>query len=844
MASTGRRRRRPQAPFYQPTGQQDAEAIQERVLGDARAAVRSLSTSRPFTPADRSRGLFGISRAAAGGGGDGSDDRSMPSLATTTATTPRDSRPASAFPMGRKQFLSALPESDDIPKAPVSKLPPLPARSDTGSLTLPSTPRRRCQSGVHGDRLDDEARTGEDTDEQIFAPPSAARERKRSLPAPPSTPRSGSGGSGRPGLRRSFSSSDKPASVTARPPPSPSTGAQSGQRTHRRSSSAGKTRVSTAQGIDSALWQQVESLLEHVTSETETVAMQGILQQLYDILSENTVRSGRKKSSILRCLFKLLDHSDALLLLRVARVVLLISRAGQTFANACKLLFKLSRSDKNDALFRENKIAEQLVHIIGHTVWKENTDALVYCCGTLKNISLDESTQEQIAAARGIETLSALLTAVAEDEQAASADNAAHLLVQLTAALRNLAVNSQHKKAFLRARTIQGLCVLLRPFAAHAELQLNISRILSKLTLTSACRDALCESTTVVEELFHLAVRHNKHTALITRLYFVLGNLTASHQDNRVALFNASHQSRDLVEQLEVLYEADCKANSISSGKARPKASPKETEDAIIKLVRVIANVCIGPEFGPLVASNASCTRVLLLLLESKTVQDSPELIVNAVGTLNNMSFYAHEDNAVIARQTEVCELIFPLMLERNTDVVIEAARVFGNFTQQSEVREWLVTKRAGPLLNTLLGHENRELVYTVCGILVNMMSDAAHRPLLQSEGGVANMLEALAQCLGTDWQLAGLACKALWNFGEGASVSPQEWYGAEECDGLIELLHEGLALGEEALEEQSASSRLWDEDFAPVAEALLDRLDPESDDDLQPIEAVDPNPE
>ena len=48
-------------PFYVPSTP-DVEAIQERVVQNTRAAVRSLESSRPFTPADASRGLFGTSQ--------------------------------------------------------------------------------------------------------------------------------------------------------------------------------------------------------------------------------------------------------------------------------------------------------------------------------------------------------------------------------------------------------------------------------------------------------------------------------------------------------------------------------------------------------------------------------------------------------------------------------------------------------------------------------------------------------------------------------------------------------------------------------------------------------------
>jgi len=74
------------SPFYAP--KPDAREVQQRVLEDARAsaAERFVTTSRPFTPADRSRGLFGASTR----GGDRSPANPPPLAA--------DARPPSAFP--------------------------------------------------------------------------------------------------------------------------------------------------------------------------------------------------------------------------------------------------------------------------------------------------------------------------------------------------------------------------------------------------------------------------------------------------------------------------------------------------------------------------------------------------------------------------------------------------------------------------------------------------------------------------------------------------------------------------------------------------------------------------
>lgn len=106
-----------------------------------------------------------------------------------------------------------------------------------------------------------------------------------------------------------------------------------------------------------------------------------------------------------------------------------------------------------------------------------------------------------------------------------------------------------------------------------------------------------------------------------------------------------------------------------------------------------------------------------------------------------------------------------------------KVGRVFGNFSQQAEVRQLLKERRgtfppssnvAGvgacrekksvfalkgshlllfpsvvdELLVVLLEHNNREVVFTVCGILMNMTADPAFRNVLTPDDGIDSLIE------------------------------------------------------------------------------------------------------
>lgn len=54
-----------------------------------------------------------------------------------------------------------------------------------------------------------------------------------------------------------------------------------------------------------------------------------------------------------------------------------------------------------------------------------------------------------------------------------------------------------------------------------------------------------------------------------------------------------------------------------------PTASPEEVDDVLVKLVRVLANMCIHPTVGPALAANSRCIQLLMETLGKKTTRDS-----------------------------------------------------------------------------------------------------------------------------------------------------------------------------------------------------------------------------
>lgn len=75
--------------------------------------------------------------------------------------------------------------------------------------------------------------------------------------------------------------------------------------------------------------------------------------------------------------------------------------------------------------------------------------------------------------------------------------------------------------------------------------------------------------------------------------------------------------------------------------------------------------------------------------------------------------------------------------MSENDEVVVETARALGNFSANAQVRQIVCDTGADETLVMLLDHSNREVVYNVCGVLMNFMSDSSRKHILTevSEG-------------------------------------------------------------------------------------------------------------
>ncbi|RLN48463.1 hypothetical protein BBJ28_00016008 [Nothophytophthora sp. Chile5] len=500
-----------------------------------------------------------------------------------------------------------------------------------------------------------------------------------------------------------------------------------------------------------------------------------------------------------------------------------------------KTLFMLSKDSTNDVHFCNVRYVEAILHAIAqssnqaslpHKVGDESLISLdesqelfpmkmlIYAAGTLKNISnADDKMAKLLATNRAIAILSDTL--VWRIAGAVKCKEIAQFLIQTTGILRNLSVAKSYHKQFIEAQVPARLCNVIPAFLEHQELMVNVSRILSKLTLHELPRAQINQQSANVQNLVTL-VDHRQNSwlslvdqqrsemrfqdLLFIRMFFVLGNLCAGNDHNRSLIALDFSGIRLLLEVLQFYAARYCdeRSNSASheqegqegqEGKDCGATTGEQAMEVLVKLVRVFANLAINADVGAQLNGRDGLAPLLEILEVAQRVGDE-ELMLNAVSCITNVSYYStvssFESKAsskaavadrgycfVESNRVVITQLLSRILLDRNEEAVVEATRAFGNLSRFKDVLECMGELRVLDCLVVLLDHSNREIVHTVCGVLMNAALDQRTRRALLAVRPIADdgaidvrsLLIGIVECAAADdLEMTLIACKALYN--------------------------------------------------------------------------------
>ena len=534
-------------------------------------------------------------------------------------------------------------------------------------------------------------------------------------------------------------------------------------------------------------------------------------------------------------------------------------------------------------------------------------DILTYATGTLKNVcTLNKDNQKLMATQGAITTLGSMMTAASKGYQGPHEKQVAQLLIQITGTLRNLSGDKRHLKQFWTARVVQTLCHIVCTFPmTHSELMLNIVRILSKLSLHAAGRSRIAGEESddngqqTLEALLTLCNKYKNHNAMLVRTFFVLGNLTAgASDDNRRILADALIKCDDDEEDDDDDNDSqDVEPNSTPGYKSGIttlsnllalhtvnliKASfviseetikPKETAEVLVKIVRLIANMSIAAGPGNRFARSSGIKTLVTLLADVKGIEYE-ELQLNVVSAISNLSFYAipgnhhdgGDDKKVSASlhfmETEgekVINLMTQLLLENDQEEgILEASRAFANFSRCPKLRDYLSVTRSDEIFVLLLEHENRDIVMSVCGVLMNLAACDEGKKLIRSKDtqGINKLLSVIRDAGTNDLEMSTLACKVLHNSClDGGNTASVDSLGGGSmirkiCNSLDELVDvvEDIVNDEEEEEQEdeygdNENDLELERHFLEVGSSLLKLLSGftiSSEDELVPLSGVE----
>ncbi|KAL6630867.1 ARM repeat-containing protein [Neocallimastix californiae] len=467
----------------------------------------------------------------------------------------------------------------------------------------------------------------------------------------------------------------------------------------------------------------------------------------------------------------------------------------------CKVLFKLSKNDGNDRLFEEYNIIKQLMTIISSINPLENHDnellmhqydLLIYSTATLKNVSNSFENQNIIYMMDGTSIFNKIILILIKIHKNTNTKSYPNLnnrptqiLIQITATIRNLVTNEYARSIILKDQIIKSLFLLLNSYSLfnkYEELVLNISRIFSKLSLYSEFQIQLENSTSSIITLAKLLLAHYTNNPLVVRICFILGNLSCERTSCIPDII--FDYIPDLVQLLELLVrktinkekkseESDSQEESNENEnenendkiiKEDQYLKEKEEEDVLIKLIRLIANMALNNKAGPIIAEIPEI-KCLVDLFRIRNINDNEELILNIVGAIANISYYNISKNEILDQRLIIAKLLLPLLFHDNVEAIIEASRVFGNITQFQDVCDFAKTSKASEIFVVLLDHSNRDVLYNICGILINLINYQHHCDVYLQNEGVEKLLEILELCINmSDFELASLICKIFYN--------------------------------------------------------------------------------
>ncbi|CAD7937122.1 unnamed protein product [Amoebophrya sp. A25] len=504
------------------------------------------------------------------------------------------------------------------------------------------------------------------------------------------------------------------------------------------------------------------------------------------------------------------------------------SSSSSVLRTIVKGAFRCSKDEGSDSLFEQEQMLEPLLGVLREN--EQGNEIRIFVLGCLKNVTEKSAANAGVLVrSRAVPVYISILNLMDEPQGHTQRKELEQIWVQTMAALRNLVETTGLSRASpasapesaMLARDLANsgvVDVLTRlttavldhePLSTDAqELLVNVSRVLSKLSMVEKLRDEhmlgndalirhcctrlleLCckEGTLGGTTRTNTPVEAPWKAAVVLRTTFVLGNLCANSERTRTRFMLDCDGMALLPPLLDRFWQSNRKlmlrvssavtneflgsshpsrlpedngptsAGGLLGGPASSKLSAtaardlmSKSEEVLTKIVRLVANVCVDPRIGRECSANGQIVDPLLDMLGCKKIQQSEELVLNIVAAVTNLLYYDFDGNLLFQSENKLllCRLFRPLLLESyNLEASMETARALGNLSRHADARTCMRDLRIDEILVIFLDlGDAKDLLYYLCGVLVNFAADPACSARLVSDCGpvVQRLVELLS---------------------------------------------------------------------------------------------------
>ena len=420
-------------------------------------------------------------------------------------------------------------------------------------------------------------------------------------------------------------------------------------------------------------------------------------------------------------------------------------KASSLALSVVKLLYQYSKNSKNDQYFEQEVLLEELHRVLVKAVNYDDLpyELLIFVLGTIKNLTANSKVKQQASEINVTAPLASFLPSPYLDSYPQN-PKYPQLLVQVTGALRNLAVDQSSYPQIILFHVVEKLVTCIEVYKSHSELVLNSLRTLGKLSVDEKVCQILNEEKTLLC-LNSLYSKYSENPSILTRVSYILANVVTIYEESRLVLGEP------------------CVKNTVDY--AILKHTKTKNSDVLVKSVRLVANIIIHPQVGSGLGTAEKLVQALCELFDNYNYNQHEELILNTVSCLTNVLFYdCHQtqlisDNLRTLLLTKLC----PLMVQTlNAEMTCEALRALGNLTRFEYVCKELPSLHLLETLYLLLDHPDNLVLYYALGCFTNLSSLAKH--LIYAEHYFEKLVTLLENLALEDPEVSVVVCMVLSN--------------------------------------------------------------------------------